>query len=135
MGNFDVVFDPQHCPVAIGAEFEARTARSERPSSAGTDLLGWYSSDLRCWAAGRPPPGVDRERAIVIGYFVSGEPIHRCVAAAPMVGTTGDIEALSLWSRTERCARQAATTSSGDRGQDRLRLVTEAGMRLASMTL
>ena len=37
--------------------------------------------------------------------------------------------------RTERCARQAATTSSRDRGRARLRLVTEAGMPLASMTL
>lgn len=33
----------------------------------------------------------------VIAHFASGEQILRYEPAAPMVGTTGDIEALSLW--------------------------------------
>ena len=33
----------------------------------------------------------------VIAHFASGEAILRYEPAAPLVGTTGDIEALSLW--------------------------------------
>jgi nitronate monooxygenase len=48
-------------------------------------------------AAGRPPlesrPGVGD----VIAHFASGDAIVRYEPAPPMVGTTGDIEALSLW--------------------------------------
>jgi nitronate monooxygenase len=48
-------------------------------------------------AAGRPPPGSRPGEGDVIAYFASGDPILRYSTAAPMVGTTGDIEALSLW--------------------------------------
>ena len=33
----------------------------------------------------------------MLAHFASGEPIVRYEPAPPMVGTTGEIEALSLW--------------------------------------
>ncbi len=33
----------------------------------------------------------------MIAHFADGEAIVRYETAAPMVGTTGDVEALSLW--------------------------------------
>src|SRR5580693_5660837 len=56
------------------------------------------NSTSRMWeAAGRPPlenrPGVGD----VIAHFASGEAIVRYEPAPPMVGTSGDIEALSMW--------------------------------------
>ena len=33
----------------------------------------------------------------MIAHFASGEPIVRYEPAPPMAGTTGDIEALSMW--------------------------------------
>jgi NAD(P)H-dependent flavin oxidoreductase YrpB (nitropropane dioxygenase family) len=33
----------------------------------------------------------------VIGHFAAGDPIVRYETAAPLAGTTGDIEALSMW--------------------------------------
>jgi NAD(P)H-dependent flavin oxidoreductase YrpB (nitropropane dioxygenase family) len=68
--------------------------------------VGWPDSPHRAlrnstagmWeAAGRPPlesrPGFGE----VIAHFASGEEIVRYEPAPPMVGTTGDIEALSQW--------------------------------------
>jgi len=68
--------------------------------------VGWPDSPHRAlrnstadaWeAAGRPPlaqrPGVGD----VIAHFASGEAIVRYEPAPPMIGTTGDIEALSMW--------------------------------------
>jgi nitronate monooxygenase len=67
---------------------------------------GWPDSPHRAlrnstgdaWeAAGRPPlaqrPGVGD----VIAHLASGEAVVRYEPAPPMVGTTGDIEALSMW--------------------------------------
>ena len=56
------------------------------------------NSTAAAWeAAGRPPlerrPGVGE----VIAHFPSGEEILRYEPGAPLVGTTGAIEALSLW--------------------------------------
>ncbi len=56
------------------------------------------NSTAELWeAAGRPPlerrPGVGD----VLADFASGEEIVRYEPAPPMVGTTGDIEALSMW--------------------------------------
>ena len=48
-------------------------------------------------AAGRPPLGSRPGEGDVIAHFADGEAIVRYETAAPMVGTTGDIEALSLW--------------------------------------
>ncbi len=48
-------------------------------------------------AAGRPPPGSRPGEGDVIAHFASGEEILRYEPAAPMVGTIGDIEAISLW--------------------------------------
>lgn len=48
-------------------------------------------------AAGRPPPGSRPGEGEVLAHFASGEPIVRYEPAPPMEGTTGDIEALSLW--------------------------------------
>jgi nitronate monooxygenase len=47
-------------------------------------------------AAGRPPLG-RRPGEGVIAHLASGEAIVRYEGAPPMVGTTGDIEALSQW--------------------------------------
>jgi nitronate monooxygenase len=48
-------------------------------------------------AAGRPPPGSRPGEGEVIAHFASGESIVRYSPAPPLVGTTGEIEALSLW--------------------------------------
>jgi NAD(P)H-dependent flavin oxidoreductase YrpB (nitropropane dioxygenase family) len=67
---------------------------------------GWPDSPHRAlrnstsaaWeAAGRPPPGKRPGEGDVIARFASGEPIVRYEPAPPMAGTTGDIEALSMW--------------------------------------
>ena len=47
--------------------------------------------------SGRPPPGSRPGEGDVIADFASGEAIVRYEPAAPMVGTTGDIEAISQW--------------------------------------
>jgi NAD(P)H-dependent flavin oxidoreductase YrpB (nitropropane dioxygenase family) len=56
------------------------------------------NSTARAWeAAGRPPPGQRPGEGDVVAHFASGEAIVRYEPAPPMVGTTGDIEALSMW--------------------------------------
>jgi nitronate monooxygenase len=56
------------------------------------------NSTSEAWeAAGRPPPGSRPGEGDVVAHFASGESIVRYEPAPPMVGTTGDIEALSLW--------------------------------------
>jgi NAD(P)H-dependent flavin oxidoreductase YrpB (nitropropane dioxygenase family) len=56
------------------------------------------NSTARAWeAAGRPPPGQRPGEGDVIAHFSSGESIVRYEPAPPMAGTTGDIEALSMW--------------------------------------
>jgi NAD(P)H-dependent flavin oxidoreductase YrpB (nitropropane dioxygenase family) len=68
--------------------------------------VGWPDSPHRvlrnstasAWeAAGRPPLAQRPGYGDVIGHFASGEAIVRYEPAPPMVGTTGDIEALSMW--------------------------------------
>jgi nitronate monooxygenase len=68
--------------------------------------VGWPDSPHRAlrnstaaaWeAASRPPPGRRPGEGDVIARFATGEPIVRYEPAPPMVGTTGEIEALSLW--------------------------------------
>jgi nitronate monooxygenase len=56
------------------------------------------NSTSRAWeAAGCPPDDKRPGAGDVIGHFASGEEIVRYEPAPPMVGTTGDIEALSMW--------------------------------------
>ena len=68
--------------------------------------VGWPGSPHRAlrnstaaaWeAAGRPPDSQRPGAGDVIAHFASGEPIVRYEPAPPMAGTTGDIEALSMW--------------------------------------
>ena len=68
--------------------------------------VGWPDSPHRAlrnstaemWeAAGRPPLERRPGYGDVIAHFASGEAIVRYEPAPPMVGTTGDIEALSQW--------------------------------------
>jgi nitronate monooxygenase len=68
--------------------------------------VGWPNAPHRAlrnstsemWeAAGRPPLGRRPGEGEVIAHFPSGEEIVRYEPGAPMVGTTGDIDALSLW--------------------------------------
>jgi nitronate monooxygenase len=57
-----------------------------------------HNSTAETWeAAGRPEPGSRPGEGEVIAHFASGEPILRYSPAPPMVGTTGEIEALSQW--------------------------------------
>jgi nitronate monooxygenase len=57
-----------------------------------------YNSTAQRWEdAGRPAPGSRPGEGEVIAHFPSGEPIVRYAPAPPLVGTTGEIEALSLW--------------------------------------
>ena len=68
--------------------------------------VGWPDSPHRVlrnstaatWeAAGRPPLAQRPGFGDVIAHFASGEAIVRYEPAPPMVGTTGEIEALSMW--------------------------------------
>jgi nitronate monooxygenase len=68
--------------------------------------VGWPDSPHRAlrnstataWeAAGRPPLAHRPGAGDVIAHFASGEAIVRYEPAPPMVGTTGEIEALSMW--------------------------------------
>jgi nitronate monooxygenase len=68
--------------------------------------VGWPDSPHRAlrnstaeaWeAAGRPSPGHRPGEGDVIANFASGEAIVRYEPAPPMDGTTGEIEALSMW--------------------------------------
>jgi nitronate monooxygenase len=56
------------------------------------------NSTAEAWeAAGRPSDAQRPGAGEVIAHFASGGPIVRYGTAAPMAGTTGDIEALSMW--------------------------------------
>ena len=56
------------------------------------------NSTANAWeAAGRPPLAQRPGQGEVIAHFASGESIVRYEPAPPMVGTTGEIEALSMW--------------------------------------
>ena len=56
------------------------------------------NSTARAWeAAGCPPDSQRPGNGDVIGHFASGEAIVRYEPAPPMTGTTGEIEALSMW--------------------------------------
>jgi nitronate monooxygenase len=68
--------------------------------------VGWPDSPHRAlrnstasaWdAAGRPPDSQRPGAGDVIAHLASGEGIVRYEPAPPMAGTTGDIEALSMW--------------------------------------
>jgi NAD(P)H-dependent flavin oxidoreductase YrpB (nitropropane dioxygenase family) len=68
--------------------------------------VGWPDSPHRAlrnstsqaWeAAGCPPDDQRPGHGDVIAHFASGEAIVRYEPAPPMTGTTGDIEALSMW--------------------------------------
>ena len=113
------------------------TAATETDAEWYADLysVGWpdaphralHNSTAEMWeAAGRPPLGGRPGEGEVIAHFASGDPIVRYSPAPPMVGTTGEIEALSLVGRTERRARKPATARRGNRGRTGLALVARA---------
>jgi nitronate monooxygenase len=57
-----------------------------------------HNSTAEMWeAAGRPALGSRPREGEVLAHFASGEAIVRYEPAPPMVGTTGEIEPLSLW--------------------------------------
>jgi nitronate monooxygenase len=72
------------------------------------------NSTARAWeAAGRPPDDQRPGYGDVIAHLASGEAIVRYEGAPPMIGTTGDIEALSMWAGQDvALARQ--TQSAAD---------------------
>src|ERR1700683_1677279 len=56
------------------------------------------NSTAKAWeAAGRPPLAQRPGEGDVIAHLASGEAIVRYEPAPPMAGTTGEIEALSMW--------------------------------------
>jgi nitronate monooxygenase len=56
------------------------------------------NSTAAMWeAAGRPPLGRRPGVGDVIAHYATGDEILRYETAAPLVGTTGDVEAASLW--------------------------------------
>ena len=56
-----------------------------------------HNSTAERWeSAGQPTPGHRPGEGELIAHFASGEPILRYSPAPPLVGTTGEIEALSL---------------------------------------
>ncbi len=81
------------------------------------------NSTARAWeAAGRPPPGQRPGEGDVIAHFASGEAIVRYEPAPPMAGTTGEIEALSMWAgQSVALARQPQSAAD---------IVTELTSRL-----
>jgi nitronate monooxygenase len=93
----------------IHEEYRRRlTAAAETDAEWYANLyeVGWpdaphraiHNSTAERWqAAGRPPPGSRPGEGEVIAHFASGEPILRYSPAPPLVGTTGEIEAMSLW--------------------------------------
>lgn len=57
-----------------------------------------HNSTAERWeAAGRPPPGSRPGEGEVIAQLGTGEPVVRYAPAPPLVGTTGEVEAMSLW--------------------------------------
>jgi NAD(P)H-dependent flavin oxidoreductase YrpB (nitropropane dioxygenase family) len=98
-----------------------------------TDLyeVGWPDAPHRAlrnstadaWqAAGRPPLAQRPGAGEVIAHFASGESIVRYEPAPPMAGTTGDIEALSMWAgQSVALARQPQSAAD---------IVTELTSRL-----
>ena len=84
--------------------------------------VGWPHSPHRAlrnstgnaWdAAGRPPAGKRPGEGDVIAHFADGEAIVRYEPAPPMAGTTGDIEALSMWAGQD-VALAKTTQSAAD---------------------
>ena len=79
--------------------------------------VGWPDSPHRAlrnstanaWeAAGRPPLAQRPGQGDVIAHLASGEAIVRYEPAPPMAGTTGEIEALSMWAgQSVALARQS----------------------------
>jgi nitronate monooxygenase len=71
------------------------------------------NSTAEAWeAAGRPSLGKRPGAGEVIAHFASGEAILRYETAAPLVGTTGDVEALSLWAgQSVALAKQPQTAA------------------------
>ena len=83
--------------------------------------VGWPDSPHRAlrnstsdaWqAAGRPPLAQRPGAGDVIAHFASSEAIVRYEPAPPMAGTTGDIEALSMWAgQSVALARQSQSAA------------------------
>jgi nitronate monooxygenase len=93
--------DPQWYPNLYEAGWPDSPHRALRNSTAKT----WE-------AAGSPPPGRRPGEGDVIAHFASGEAIVRYEPAPPMVGTTGDIEALSMWAgQSVALARRAQSAA------------------------
>ncbi|HTT30375.1 MAG TPA: nitronate monooxygenase [Solirubrobacteraceae bacterium] len=71
------------------------------------------NSTAEMWeAAGRPVLGSRPREGEVLAHFASGEAIVRYEGAPPMVGTTGEIEPLSLWAgQSVALANQSQTAA------------------------
>jgi nitronate monooxygenase len=103
--------DPQRYPNLYSVGWPDSPHRALRNSTADA----WES-------AGRPPLAQRPGQGDVIAHFASGESIVRYEPAPPMAGTTGDIEALSMWAgQSVALARQPQSAAD---------IVTELTSRL-----
>jgi NAD(P)H-dependent flavin oxidoreductase YrpB (nitropropane dioxygenase family) len=83
-----------------------------------------HNSTAAAWeATGRPPDAERPGQGDVIAHFASGEAIVRYEPAPPMVGTTGEIEALSMWA--------GQSVALARRVQPAAEIVIELTLRLA----
>ena len=86
------------------------------------------NSTAKAWeAAGRPPLAQRPGAGDVIAHFASGEAIVRYEPAPPMAGTTGEIEALSMWAGQGVALARKSTVSGGHRDRAHLPPVTHVG--------
>jgi nitronate monooxygenase len=93
--------DPRGLPAPADGRGRDRSAVVPQPvrrRMAGLPHRALRNSTAKAWeAAGRPPDDQRPGRGDVIAHFASGEAIVRYEPAPPMAGTTGEIEALSMW--------------------------------------
>ena len=92
----------------MGSAADARLAATETDAEWHPDLyeVGWpgaphraiRNSTAEAWEmSGRPPPGARPGEGEAVARLASGEPLVRYSSAMALEGTTGDVEALSLW--------------------------------------
>jgi nitronate monooxygenase len=82
----------------------------------------WLGTRFLLADEGRPPLAQRPGEGDVIAHFASGEAIVRYEPAPPMAGTTGEIEALSMWAgQSVALARQPQSAAE---------IVTELTSRL-----
>jgi nitronate monooxygenase len=84
------------------------------------------NSTIREWeAAGRPPSGQRPGEGAVVGHTPKGDPIVRYRSLTPVVGTTGNVEAMSLYA-----GQTAGLVTQSQPAGDIVRAVAEEAVRV-----